>query len=199
MVFDLVFERPDGTHWPSNMADEPFPLALHGYACVRRGRDDCLSVGDFREQYGYNLEPRIHVDGSKYVASLNIPDLILLEDVVESNGWRVVALADPGGAVSDCVEGKNCIVHADVTGVATGSVAMTMIELAILFIYTIYFSWWIYTVTSRLGTKLKKWHVEDKVSVCLCHFVVSCHFFFMTALKSIGVHIFYIICLCVNQ
>eukprot|EP00978_Attheya_sp_CCMP212_P044504 scaffold312482_cov28-Attheya_sp.AAC.1 len=37
-----------------------------------------------------------------------------------------------------------------------------MMELAILFIYTIYFSWWIYTVTSRLGTKLKKWHVEDK-------------------------------------
>eukprot|EP00978_Attheya_sp_CCMP212_P004003 scaffold8538_cov54-Attheya_sp.AAC.1 len=170
VFIDLVFERPDGTPWPSNMTEEPFPIAIDAYACVRSGSDGCVSIGDFRDQFihdddnpsAFNLEPIIKVDGSNYVVSMNIPNTMLLEDVIESTGWRIVALADPGGAVTDCAVGKNCIVYADVTAVDSNTFATIMIEVVILFIYTIYFSWWIYTVTSRLGMKLKKWHVEDK-------------------------------------
>jgi hypothetical protein len=158
------------------MAEEPFPLALHAYACVRGGPDDCHSVGHFRDQfihnkdnpYGIHLEPIVQVDGSTYVASVNIPNAMLLEDVVESIGWRLVALADPGGAVTDCAVGNNCIVHAHLSGVDSHGSMSVIVELAILVIYVIYFSWWIYTVTSRLGTKVHTWHIEDQVRVFVC-------------------------------
>lgn len=66
--------------------------------------------------------------------------------------------------MSACAAGDNCVLEAALTakGTGTGKVARASIELAVLVLYFPYFVWWVVMLCVRLGTRPKRWPLEDR-------------------------------------
>lgn len=171
----LKFARPDGTSWPEGSADGTLPLTFHAYACLKG--QDCSSVGSYRGQFlptpnlwvpertPYRVEAALRLDGyngSVVSASFDVPNTMVVEDVLDSVGWRFAASADPGGAVSACAAGDNCVVVAALTsrGTEAGYKARAGVETAALICYFPYLVWWLVTACVRLGMNVKMWPLE---------------------------------------
>uniref|UniRef100_A0A7S1ZTK1 Fungal lipase-type domain-containing protein n=1 Tax=Ditylum brightwellii TaxID=49249 RepID=A0A7S1ZTK1_9STRA len=156
------FEKLDGD-WPANITDTEMTFAIDSFLCARGGDDFCDSVGSWREfrtsVSGLDIA-RTNVDGNVFTVSLGGFLTGTDKNLFKAITARIVATADPEGAITDCIRGNNCITSVNFQGSPNYPRATTYVIFITTVFFFFFFVWWIRTLYKRRGAPLS-WPREN--------------------------------------
>jgi len=159
----IQFKKCNG-EWPTNITDQPLPIYSDFFTCVKGGNNFCDNIGNWRITGRRNQSKgtRVKLRGDTLSVSIynDDYDYVVDESVVNNIGVRYALRADPSGVISDCLQGRNCVVTLLLEGNKSFEKSVVVATLSFTIIYFIFFIWWIFTLRKRRGEP-RMWPQEN--------------------------------------
>jgi len=159
----IRFKKCNG-EWPTNITDQPLPIYSDFFTCIRGGNNFCDNIGNWRITGRRNQSKgtRVKLRGDTLSAMIydDDHDCSVDVDVLDKIGVRYALRADPSGVISDCLQGRNCVVTLLLEGNKSFEKSVVVATLSFTIIYFTFFIWWIFTLRKRRGEP-RMWPQEN--------------------------------------
>lgn len=163
----ILFNNTAGD-WPASIKDEVLPVLIEGYACTHG--QNCSDIGSWRRMIVDEVErlnthdqyrSLTYAEGNEFFPTISHYRYTIGTEVIAALAWRILILGDPGGAVSACVQGKDCIATLIVGGESRYPAPGNIIFLILLVGYSLFLMGWAWRIYKQRGA-FRTWACEQK-------------------------------------